>query len=88
MIGGPLPLSLHHIQEKILLSSSEQAVMEVFREFRVAPGEMLCFQNLILAKHRSSLRQMIDKGLLVEEAPKGSYSLTQAGFVAMKNGNN
>jgi predicted transcriptional regulator len=88
MIEALLPRQLPNTQETILLSTSEQAVLDVFREFRVSTGEMLCFQTLIIDKHRASLKQMIEKGLLVKENHKGSYSLTDAGFAAMKNGNN
>lgn len=67
------------------LSAGERRVLNVFRKFLMAPGQMLCFYGTDLAQMRTPISQLIDKDLLVAEKFKGGYSLTQAGFVAMKN---
>lgn len=58
--------------------------MRVFRKFMVNPGQMLCFYGPDLKKHNTALRQLTEKDLLVKEKFKGGYSLTVAGFTAMK----
>jgi len=73
-------------REKTLLSASEQRVLEAFRKFLVTPGQMLCFHGPDLEKHRAGLQQLTEKKLLEKEKFKGGYSLTRAGFAAMKNG--
>jgi hypothetical protein len=70
----------------MMLSASEQCVLQFFREFLVTPGQMLCFHGPDLEKHRAGLQQLTDKELLVKERFKGGYSLTDAGFAAMKDG--
>ncbi len=45
---------------------------------------MLCFYGPDLEKHRSALQKLTDRDYLVKERFKGGYSLTKAGFVAMK----
>ncbi len=45
---------------------------------------MLCFNGSQLTKHRPALRLLSDKGFVVQEEFKGGYSLTHAGFAAMK----
>ncbi len=68
-----------------MFSPSERRVLKAFRQFRVNTGEMLCFYGPDLSKNKEALRQMIGKGLLVKEKFKGGYSLTPAGFAAMKH---
>lgn len=68
------------------LSLSEQAVLNVFRKFLMSPGKMLCLSHSELESYDESLSQLIDKGLLAEESFQGGYSLTEAGFVAMRDG--
>jgi hypothetical protein len=67
-----------------MLTSSEQAVLKVFRQFLMRQGEMLCFQGPLWDKHKNALKQMTDRDLLFQESFKGSYSLTKTGFAAMK----
>jgi hypothetical protein len=67
-----------------MLSVPEMAVLKVFRDFLVAPGEMLCFTGPVLDKHRLTLRQLTAKDLLVEEQFSGGYSLTAEGFREMR----
>jgi predicted transcriptional regulator len=45
---------------------------------------MLCFFGPNLEKHDAALKQLMDKDLLVKEQFKGAYSLTRAGFEAMR----
>ena len=66
-----------------MLSTAEQSLLAVFRQFLVSEGQMLCFYGPILKKHRAALSQLTDKGLLVKERFRGGYSLTESGFAAM-----
>ncbi len=68
------------------LSLSEQAVLSVFRKYLMSPGKMLCFSHSELEAFDESLTQLTDKGLLAEESFQGGYSLTEAGFAAMRDG--
>ena len=72
-------------QESFMLTASEQRVLGVFRQFLVGPGEMLCFNSAQLKAYRLALPKLIDRGFLVRERFKGAYSLTDAGFEAVKN---
>lgn len=67
-----------------MLSTPERRVLVIFRQYLVSPGQMLCFNGPQLTKHRPALRQLSDKGFVVQEEFKGGYSLTNAGFAAMK----
>jgi len=50
----------------------------------MTPGQMLCFSGPNLERDTAALHQLTDKKLLVKEKFKGGFSLTQAGFAAMK----
>jgi hypothetical protein len=65
------------------LTPEEHSVLDVFRNYLMTPGKMLCFSSAVFPSLRGSLDAMASKGLLVEEKPAGSYSLTPAGFNAM-----
>jgi hypothetical protein len=67
-----------------LLSPSEKNALLTFRQYLITPGKMLCFYGPDLEKHKSALQQLADKDLLVTEKFNGAYSLTHAGFEAMK----
>lgn len=67
-----------------MLTDSEQAVLNVFRKFRIAKGEMLCFHGPDLVKHKPALTQLSSKDLLRAETFNGGYTLTATGFTAMK----
>jgi hypothetical protein len=67
-----------------MLSTAEQSVLKVFRQFLMRQGEMLCFQGPLWEKHKVSLRQMTERDLLFQESFKGAYSLTATGYEAMK----
>ena len=67
-----------------MLSTAERNVLDVFRQYLVVPGEMLCFHGQSFQKHRAPLQQLTEKKLLLKERFKGGYSLTNTGFAAMK----
>ena len=67
-----------------MLSSSENSALRTFRQYQVTPGRMLCFYGPNLEKHEAALQQLTKKDLLVQEDFNGAYSLTDAGFEAMK----
>ena len=58
--------------------------MKTFREYLMRPGRMLCFSGPDLERDRKALELLKDKKFLEKERFKGAYSLTKAGFVAMK----
>ena len=51
----------------------------------MTPGQMLCFSGPSLKQDKAVLELLTDKELLVREEFKGGYSLTRAGFAAMKD---
>jgi hypothetical protein len=51
----------------------------------MTPGKMLCFYGPDLERNKATLELLTDKDFLVKERFKGAYSLTQAGFAAMKD---
>jgi hypothetical protein len=67
-----------------LLTASEQRVLGIFQQFLITPGQMLCFNGPQLKAYESALRQLSDKGFVVKEKFKGGYTLTGAGFVAIR----
>ena len=67
-----------------MLSTSEKTVLRAFQQYLVDPGQMLCFFGPNLEKHKAALQGLTEKDLLVKEHFKGAYSLTRAGFKAMK----
>jgi hypothetical protein len=72
------------MRENVMFSQSEKSVFLKFRQFRITPGKMLCFFGQDLEKHRRALETLTDMELLEKEQFKGAYSLTRAGFEAMK----
>jgi hypothetical protein len=68
-----------------MLSNSERSVLVVFRQYLITPGQMLCFDGPEFRKHKPALRVLTEKGFLVKEKFDGGYSLTHAGFAAMKS---
>jgi hypothetical protein len=58
--------------------------LKAFHQFLVTPGEMLCFYGTDLEKHKAALQRLTEKEFIVKERFKGGYSLTEAGFMAMK----
>ncbi|MFP6676963.1 MAG: hypothetical protein VB878_17905 [Pirellulaceae bacterium] len=72
------------MREKQVLSRSEKTVLRTFRQYLVTPGKMLCFFGPNLEKHKTAFLRLTEKEFLVKERFKGAYSLTPAGFEAMK----
>ena len=68
-----------------MLSTREQTVLQTYRKYMIRPGQMLCFSGQDLERHKATLEKMSKSELLVKESFKGGYSLTAAGFSAMKN---
>lgn len=68
-----------------MLSTAERSALQVFRQFLVDQGEMLCFTGNLWEKHKNSLRQLAEKELVFQETFKGGYSLTEAGCAAMRS---
>lgn len=50
----------------------------------MTPGQMLCFYGQNLKQANAALQQLVEKDLIIKEKFKGGYSLTAAGFTAMK----
>lgn len=73
-------------QSPSLLTAQEHSVLNVFRKFLMTPGKMLCFGSSDLEAFKMPLAELTSRGLLVEEKPRGGYSLTRTGFAAMKDG--
>jgi len=69
-----------------VLSNSERTVLNVFRRYQMAPGQMLCFSGSNLDSHKATLAKLIDKQMLLAEKFRGGYSLTKLGFSAMMSG--
>ena len=67
------------------LTTAENSVLKVFRDYLMTPGKMLCFNSADLQSFRMPLVQLIDKGMLQSERFHGGYSLTETGFAAMKD---
>jgi hypothetical protein len=68
------------------LSVAEQSVLGVFRKYLMLPGKMLCLTSVDVETFKLPLAQLIKDGLLVSEKYQGGYSLTEVGFVAMRDG--
>jgi len=67
-----------------MLSTAEQSVLNVFRQYLVDPGEMLCFHGPLWEKHKVPLKQLTEREMLIKESFEGGYCMTQTGFRAMK----
>ena len=76
--------AMSHFEERPNLYTSEQRVLQTFRQYLMTPGQMLCFSGPELAKHWATLQRMSEEDLLSKEKVKGGYSLTHAGFAAMQ----
>lgn len=68
-------------------TQSELAVFRVFRRFLMTPGRMLCFTPAEQATLGKALTSLTRQTLLNAEQFPGSYSLTRAGFLAMRSTN-
>ena len=66
------------------MSPTERRVLEIFRQFLMTPGQMLCFNSQQLQSYRVAIEKLIDNDLLLKASYKGGYSLTKAGYEMMK----
>ena len=66
------------------LSDGEVRVLKIFRRYLMTPGQMLCLSGPEFETNKNALQELITTGFLVAEEFKGGYSLTDAGFRAMK----
>ena len=66
------------------MTPPEKKALDTFRKYLITPGKMLCFYGPDFEKHQPALQQLTDKDFLVKERFNGAYSLTHAGFKAMK----
>ena len=72
-------------ESRLSLSPEERSVLEVFRNYLMTPGKMLCLSGPKLDASEAPLAELTGKGLLVAESFRGGYSLTENGFEAMKD---
>jgi hypothetical protein len=84
--NSPGPESSGPTDSPFALSPTELGVLEIFRRFRMSPGQMLCFSRSDVEAFHMPLAQLANNGLLVAEKFHGGYSLTPAGYAAMKDG--
>ena len=68
-----------------MLTVPEQRALRVFRQYLMTPHRMLCFSGPNLEQHETALEALSNKDFLRREKRPGSYSLTRAGFTAMKH---
>lgn len=69
----------------MLLSESEERVLQTFRQFLMTPNRMLCFTGPTLEQNQAALQSLTDKNLLSRTQFRGGYALTRAGFEAMND---
>ena len=67
-----------------MLTDGEKKVLKTFRQYLMDPGRMLCFTGPMLVTHKNSVARLVRREFLVPETFKGGYSLTTAGFQAMR----
>lgn len=67
-----------------MLSTAERQVLNIYRQYLITPGQMLCFSGPNLERNQRTLELMSVKDLLSKESFDGGYSLTKDGFAAMK----
>jgi hypothetical protein len=66
------------------MSAAQRTVLTTFRQFRMTPGQMLCFSRSDEEAFRAPLSELAEGGFLVTERFQGGYSLTASGFAAMQ----
>lgn len=65
------------------LSTGEEKVLKIFRQYLMTPGQMLCLSNVGIDSMQLILSSMTESGLIVPDDFKGAYSLTRTGYEAM-----
>ena len=71
--------------EQLVLTPAERAALRAFQTYLATPEQMICFIGPTLEKHGAALERLTRKDLLVKENFKGAWSLTVAGYQAMKS---
>ena len=66
------------------LPKKERVILNVFREYRMTPGKMLCLSQLDSEVYGSSLASLVARKLLVAERYQHGYSLTENGYRTMR----
>ena len=79
------PVSVATQTPSSLLSPAQRTVLTTFRQFRMTPGQMLCFSRSDEDTLRAPLTELAAGGYLVTERFQGGYSLTASGFAAMQS---
>jgi hypothetical protein len=64
-------------------SESELRVLDHFRRYRMAPGEMLCLNGQQIDSMGPGLDALIARRLLLPEGARSAYYLTHDGFEVM-----
>jgi hypothetical protein len=91
---SPHPVDSQEIEQHVgvatqtpssLLSPAQRTVLTTFRQFRMTPGQMLCFSRSDEDTFRAPLTELAAGGYLVTERFQGGYSLTASGFAAMQS---
>lgn len=66
------------------LPRHECKILNIFREYLMTPGKMLCLSQLDGEVYGTPLANLVAKKLLIEERYKHGYSLTENGYRAMR----
>lgn len=66
------------------ITSAEAHVLDTFAEYLMPPEQMLCLVNADVPEVKRALHHLVSRGWLTVQNFKGGYSLTVAGFYAMK----
>ena len=72
------------MSDELVLTPAERAALQTFEQYLATPQQMICFFGPTLEKHGTALDKLTKKDLLVKENFKGAWSLTVAGYEAMK----
>ena len=67
------------------MSPAEHRLLDIFRQYLMTPGRMLCLNSQQLQSYRVAIVKLIENDLLTKESYKGGYSLTEAGYEMMKD---
>ena len=62
----------------------EEAVLSIFRNYRVTPYQMLFLSAMQDTELQRPMSRLIEKGWVAREKPRHAYHLTPAGYEAMR----
>lgn len=83
-LANPFLLVTDFMADELVLTAAERAALRTFKQYLATPEQMICFFGPTLQKHGTALDKLTKKDLLVKENFKGAWSLTVAGYEAMK----